>query len=167
MMRRLTPLASRTRARRTVCAADHKLVIRLGERRGLAHGDRALGVTTLARQSVRYIDKEIAMEIYTYRIGIFAPSDTGGETQRKLPDVTGYDVEASDGHIGKIDEATYEESSSCLIVDTGFWIFGKKRMIPAGVVQGVDAEAKKVFVDMTKEQIKNAPDYDADRHAAD
>ena len=106
------------------------------------------------------------MEIYTYRIGILAPaSDPGRGTT--LPDVTGFDVEAIDGHIGKVDEATYEESSSCLVVDTGFWIFGKKRMIPAGVVQRVDRDEKKIFVNMTKDQIKDAPDYDAARHKKD
>jgi hypothetical protein len=102
------------------------------------------------------------MEIYTYRIGVLVPA--GGS---RLPDVTGFDVEATDGHIGQIDEATYEDSSSCLVVDTGFWIFGKKRMIPAGVVQRIDADARKVFVNMTKDQIKSAPDYDAERHATD
>jgi hypothetical protein len=103
------------------------------------------------------------MDIYSYEIGILIPVGSAGET----PDVTGFDVEATDGHIGKIDEATYEESASCLVVDTGFWIFGKKRMIPARAVQRIDSEHKKVFVSMTKDQIKNAPDYDADRHRAD
>ena len=103
------------------------------------------------------------MDIYTYEIGILIPvSDLG-----VAPDVTGFDVEASDGHIGKVDEATYEESASCLVVDTGFWIFGKKRMIPARAVQRVDTEQRKVFVNMTKDQIKGAPDYDAERHRAD
>jgi hypothetical protein len=69
----------------------------------------------------------------------------------KTPDVTGFDVEATDGHIGKIDEASYDEAASCLVVDTGFWIFGKKRMIPARAVQRVDPEQKKVFVNMTKD----------------
>lgn len=104
------------------------------------------------------------MEIYTYRIGVLVPK---GSSIGQLPDVTGYDVEATDGSIGKVDEATYHEASSCLVVDTGFWIFGKKRMIPAGVVQRVDPEAKKVFVNMTKDEIKSAPDYDADRHHKD
>ena len=27
-----------------------------------------------------------------------------------------------------------------LVVDTGFWIFGKKRLIPAGVVTHVDPD---------------------------
>ena len=103
------------------------------------------------------------MDIYTYEIGILVPVSSTGET----PDVTGFDVEATDGHIGKVDEATYEESASCLVVDTGFWIFCKKRMIPARAVRQVDTEQRTVFVNMTKDQIKNAPDYDADRHRAD
>jgi hypothetical protein len=107
------------------------------------------------------------MEIYTYRVGVLIPLTGAADTATKLPDVRGFDVEATDGHIGKIDEATYEEGSSCLIVDTGFWIFGKKRMIPAGVVQRIDPDDKKVYVNMTKDQIKQAPDYDADRHRAD
>jgi hypothetical protein len=77
-------------------------------------------------------------------------------------DLVGYDVEATDGSIGSIDEATNESASSYLVVDTGFWIFGKKRLIPAGVVSAVDHESKSVHVNMTKEQIKSAPDYDRD-----
>ena len=46
------------------------------------------------------------------------------------------------------------------MVDTGFWIFGKKRVIPAGVVVGMDHEARTVIVSMSKDQVKAAPDYD-------
>jgi hypothetical protein len=77
-------------------------------------------------------------------------------------DLVGYDVEATDGSIGSIDEATNESASSYLVVDTGFWIFGKKRLLPAGVVSSVDHDSKTVHVNMTKEQIKSAPDYDRD-----
>ena len=48
-------------------------------------------------------------------------------------DLSGYHVEALDGSIGKIDEATYEVGKSFIIVDTGPWIFGRKVMLPAGV----------------------------------
>jgi hypothetical protein len=75
-------------------------------------------------------------------------------------DLVGYDVEATDGSIGKIDEASNEVGGSYLVVDTGFWIFGKKRMIPAGVVDTIDDEAKKVFVRLTKDDIKSAPDFE-------
>jgi hypothetical protein len=50
----------------------------------------------------------------------------------------GYDVMATDGRIGSIEEHSSDESSGYLVVDTGFWIFGKKRLIPAGVVTAVD-----------------------------
>jgi hypothetical protein len=75
-------------------------------------------------------------------------------------DVTGYDVEAADGSIGKIDEASNEAGEAYVVVDTGFWIFGKKRLIPAGAIQSIDPSARKVYVSMTKDQIKDAPDYD-------
>src|SRR5262245_33393763 len=75
-------------------------------------------------------------------------------------DVSGYDVEATDGSIGKVDEATYDTGRSYLVVDTGPWIFGKKVMLPAGVVRGIDEDEHKVFVDRTKDEIKQAPGYD-------
>jgi hypothetical protein len=75
-------------------------------------------------------------------------------------DLVGYDVEATDGSIGKIDESTNEVGASYLVVDTGFWIFGKKRMIPAGVVDRIDAAEEKVFVRLTKDDIKSAPDFE-------
>lgn len=77
-------------------------------------------------------------------------------------DCVGYDVEASDGGIGAIDEASNEAGSSYVVVDTGFWIFGKKRLIPAGAISNVDHERRVVHVSMTKDQIKDAPDYDQD-----
>ncbi len=75
-------------------------------------------------------------------------------------DLVGYSVEATDGSIGKIDEASNEASGQWLVVDTGFWIFGKKRVNPAGVVVGMDHEKRTVIVSMSKNQIKAAPDYD-------
>ena len=71
-------------------------------------------------------------------------------------DVVGYDVEATDGSIGRVDEATNDAASSYLVVDTGFWIFGKKRLIPAGVIVRVDDEERTVFVSMTKDETKSA-----------
>ena len=77
-------------------------------------------------------------------------------------DVLGYDVEATDGHIGKIDEASKDTSRRYLVVDTGFWIFGKKRLIPAGVIERVDADDEKVYLSITKDQVKAAPDFEPD-----
>jgi hypothetical protein len=75
-------------------------------------------------------------------------------------DITGYHVEALDGSIGKVDAATYDVAQSYVIVDTGPWIFGKKVMLPAGVIQRVDENEEKVWVNRNKDQIKSAPEYD-------
>ena len=81
--------------------------------------------------------------------------------------LTGYSVEAIDGGIGKIDEASTEVGAGFLVVDTGPWIFGKKVMLPAGVIDRVDTNDEKVFVSRTKDQIKNAPEFDADTYRDD
>jgi hypothetical protein len=75
-------------------------------------------------------------------------------------DLTGYAIGASDGDIGKVDAATYETGASYLGVDPGPWILGRKVMLPAGVVSGIDHENRRVVVDRTREQIEHAPDYD-------
>lgn len=73
-------------------------------------------------------------------------------------DVEGFDVEATDGSIGKIDEATYDVGSACIVVDTGPWIFGRKVVIPAGAIETIDLENEKVAVRLTKDQIKDSPE---------
>jgi hypothetical protein len=75
-------------------------------------------------------------------------------------DLAGYDVEATDGGIGKVDEATYDVGSAYLVVDTGPWIFGRKVLLPAGTVQRADHGDRTVYVDRTKDQIKKSPEYD-------
>src|SRR5262245_58351254 len=82
-------------------------------------------------------------------------------SQRNL---AGFSVEALDGGIGKVDDATYDWGESFIVVDTGPWIFGKKVMLPAGVVRDVDLDAETVLVNRTKDQIKDAPEFDEDKH---
>jgi len=74
--------------------------------------------------------------------------------------LVGYHVHATDGDIGKIDEASDQVGESNIVVDTGPWIFGRKVILPAGVVERVDDADQKVYVDLTKDQIKNSPDLD-------
>jgi hypothetical protein len=78
-------------------------------------------------------------------------------------DVVGFEVVATDGSIGKVDQATYDAEASYLVVDTGPWIFGKRRMLPAGVIDRIDYDGRQVLVNLTKDQVRDAPDYDAGR----
>jgi hypothetical protein len=75
-------------------------------------------------------------------------------------DLTDYKIAAIDGEIGKVDDATYDIGGSYLVVDTGPWIFGRKVMLPAGIVSGIDHQNRLVMVDRTKDQIRNSPEFD-------
>jgi hypothetical protein len=75
-------------------------------------------------------------------------------------DLQGFKVEATDGDIGKVDEATYDVGSSFVVVDTGPWILGRKVLLPAGVIEEIDADERRVRVRLSKDQIKNAPELD-------
>jgi hypothetical protein len=89
---------------------------------------------------------------------------TFGVTTAPNLDLAGFKVEALDGSIGKVDEATHEAGNSFVVVDTGPLIFGKKVMLPAGVIRDIDLDTETVFVNRTKDQIKNAPEFDEKRY---
>ena len=100
------------------------------------------------------------VEIWTFRVLGTPTTSGGGASGLAARDLAGWDVEALDGHIGTVDDASDEAGGSYLVVDTGFWIFGKKRMLPASVVERLDPESRKVFVNLSKDEVKDAPDWD-------
>lgn len=83
-----------------------------------------------------------------------------GEADLASTDITGFGVEAIDGSIGKVDEATYEVGASQIVVDTGPWIFGKKVILPAGLIDRIDPVDEKIYVNRTKDHVKHAPQLD-------
>ncbi len=101
-------------------------------------------------------------DIWTYR----ETGALGVDVGRGI-DITGYSVEAVDGGIGKVDEATYDVGSAYLVVDTGPWIFGKKVLLPAGVVDRIDSENESISVNLTKDQIKGSPEFDESTYRDD
>jgi hypothetical protein len=92
-------------------------------------------------------------DVWTYR-------QETGISPTTVNNIIGFEVEAIDGSIGKVDDATAETGSSYIVLDTGPWIFGKKVMLPAGVIQNVDMTDERIFVNRTKDEIKNAPEFD-------
>jgi hypothetical protein len=40
-------------------------------------------------------------------------------------------------------------------------------MLPAGVIDRIDPDEQKVYVDLTKDEIKNSPEFDPDTHRDD
>ncbi|MCX4545660.1 PRC-barrel domain-containing protein [Streptomyces sp. NBC_01565] len=82
-------------------------------------------------------------------------------------DLTGFKVEAADGSIGKVDKHSDEAGDAYIVVDTGPWIFGKEVLLPAGTVSRIDVTEEKIHVELTKEQIKSAPEFIRESHLAD
>jgi len=63
--------------------------------------------------------------------------------------------------VGKVDEKTTQvQNQGFIVVDTGPWILGKKVLLPAGILQSVDPDEQKIYVDRPKDEIKNAPEFD-------
>ncbi|MEU3462878.1 PRC-barrel domain-containing protein [Streptomyces sp. NPDC006733] len=82
-------------------------------------------------------------------------------------DLTGFTVEATNGSIGKVDKHSDEVSAAYIVVDTGMWIFGKHVLLPAGTIQAIDVAERKIYVARDKDEIKNAPEFDKDKHTGD
>ncbi|MEU0401075.1 PRC-barrel domain containing protein [Streptomyces sp. NPDC006197] len=82
-------------------------------------------------------------------------------------DLTGWRVEATDGHIGKVDKHSHDIDDSYLVVDTGVWIFGKEVLLPASTVTRFDLENHTVHLGLTKDQVKAAPEFHSGEHLAD
>ena len=89
---------------------------------------------------------------------------THADTTIGTTDLTGFKVEAIDGSIGKVDEASNDIGASYLVIDTGPWIFGKKVLLPVGVVDRIDTADEVIYVSRMKEEIKNAPEFDEARY---
>ncbi|MFD9408163.1 PRC-barrel domain containing protein [Streptomyces sp. NPDC059989] len=96
--------------------------------------------------------------VWAYRVTVDRIADV---------DLSGYKVEATDGSVGKVDKHSDEAGSAYLVVDTGPWIFGKEVLLPAGTVTGINVAEEKVHVGLTKEQIKNAPEFVREEHLQD
>ena len=86
-------------------------------------------------------------------------------------DVKGLDVYAgrTAEKIGTIDDVLVDETGCFryFVIDTGFWIFGKKVLLPVGRCR-VDADARRLYAVgiSSKEQAEKLPEYD-DRMTVD
>ena len=87
----------------------------------------------------------------------------GGADAQQERDLSNFDVEATDGRLGKVLDATYAAGESYLVVNTGGTILSKRVVLPAGVIDRIDEDAKRIYLDRSKEEIKNAPEFDEER----
>ena len=94
---------------------------------------------------------------------------TSGRTRRNRGwglKLAGFSIKARDGKIGQVADVITDLDARALVVDTrGGWPGGGKYvMLPAGVVDAIDIYDRKVHVGLTKDEVKNAPEFDLDRY---
>jgi sporulation protein YlmC with PRC-barrel domain len=85
---------------------------------------------------------------------------------RSIKELQGFSIRATDGDIGKVHDVYFDSESSMvryIVVDTGPWLIGKKVLVSPVALHEPDWEAEALPVELTKDQVKDSPDWRADR----
>jgi sporulation protein YlmC with PRC-barrel domain len=81
---------------------------------------------------------------------------------RSSYEVSGYHIQAADGEIGHVEDFVIDDETWAiryLIINTHNWWPGKKVLISPKWIERVSWEESKVFVNLTREAIKQSPEY--------
>jgi hypothetical protein len=80
----------------------------------------------------------------------------------KTSKVSGFHIHATDGAIGHVDDFLFDErwAIAYLVVDTSNWLGGRSVLISTSMVSRVDAPARRIDVNLTKDAIARGPSID-------
>lgn len=84
---------------------------------------------------------------------------------RSSNEVVGYNFQATDGEIGHVKDFIINDETwtiRYLILDTKNFLPGKKVLISTEWIDKISWEDSKVYVDLSRETIKNVPEFDED-----
>jgi hypothetical protein len=90
---------------------------------------------------------------------------TGDLHLRSTHDIGGYHIQAADGEIGHVDDFVIDDETWAiryLIVGTRNWLPGKKVLVSPQWIERVSWSESKVFVKLSREAVKQAPEYTED-----
>lgn len=77
-------------------------------------------------------------------------------------DIIGFEVYSQqEEKIGSVYDLLVDETGRIryLVIDTGFWVFGKKVLLPAGLMR-MNFDQRRLYVEgLTKQQVESLPDY--------
>jgi sporulation protein YlmC with PRC-barrel domain len=82
---------------------------------------------------------------------------------RSVTEVSGYNIRATDGEIGHVDDFIVEDESWIIrhiIVDTRNWLPGKKVLVSPTWIESVDWNIRRLSVDLKRETIEQSPEFD-------
>jgi stress response protein YsnF len=89
--------------------------------------------------------------------------ETGDPHLRSAREMMGYHIQARDGEIGHIKDFFVEGDCWCIryvLVNTRNWLPGRDVLIAQRSLTKVDWAETKVYVDLTRQQVKESPEYD-------
>jgi hypothetical protein len=82
-----------------------------------------------------------------------------------VPDeLVGFRVEAVGGPTGKVDPVTRRAKDRYLVIRTGRWPSWNRVVVPAGAVNCVDQQRRRLWVERDREQVRTAPAFSEARH---
>jgi hypothetical protein len=84
---------------------------------------------------------------------------------RSTHDVSGHHIQASDGEIGHVEDFIIDDEAwviRYLVIDTQNWWPGKKVLISPRWIERISWDELKVFLNLPRETIKQAPEYSED-----
>lgn len=84
---------------------------------------------------------------------------------RSLKEIRGYTLSASDGELGRCKDFLFDERPwmvRYMVVDTGSWLAERKVLITPSVLGEPDWSAERFPVELSKQQIADAPGLDSD-----
>ncbi|MDB6122305.1 MAG: hypothetical protein JWQ71_1298 [Pedosphaera sp.] len=90
-----------------------------------------------------------------------APATEADSHLRSTQEVTGYGIQALDGEIGHVEDFLIDDENWAirdLVVRTGHWWSGKNVLVPPSSIDRVSWEESKVFVHLTRSEIKHEPE---------
>ncbi len=83
---------------------------------------------------------------------------------RSTHEVTGYDIHATDGDIGEVEDFLIDDATwkiHFIVVETGNWFSGKKVLISPQWIKDVKWKEQKVTINHSMDEVKNSPKYDS------
>ncbi|MBV6624329.1 MAG: DUF2382 domain-containing protein [Rivularia sp. (in: Bacteria)] len=96
-----------------------------------------------------------------YKVADYDPNYRDVFQGQDIKDMSVY-AEGSDDKVGSVYDILVDEEGRFryLVVDLGFWIFGKKVLMPVGRTR-IDYNSNRIYaLGMTREQAENLPEYD-------
>lgn len=122
------------------------------------------GLNMGALYAVRAAENAVDNEAESERARGHNPHDNDDPHLRSSKEVSGYGIVAEDGHIGHVEDLIIDDETwriRYLAVDTRDWWPGKKVLLPPEWVVRALWPERIVKVDVTRDQVRNAPEWDA------